>query len=537
MSGYQVSYVYGSLDQTARIIQINRFRSGITNILVVTDVAARGIDIPILENVINYDFSGSSKVFVHRVGRAGRAGRRGWAYSFLTPDELPYLVDLELFLTRPVVLGTDKDDIDYTSELSIGAMPKDHLLDDMTWFQNKVDQDAELAGLVKTANNAYKLYNRTKLKASPESYKRAKELMKKKSWKDIHPLLLNDDNNNETEKKRLEMINMISGFRPTETIFEVGQRGTRKISAATSIMRQRRETVGKFIGAFKTQVAEAHAAEDASVQKSKEEAKAKKESSDLLDLGDDVDEEDLLKTFNVAKKNDKSKTYRDEEFYISYTQKDANTEKGYAMNTTGNFAEQAGKAQLDLLGDDNDTMKSKKNQLRWDAKKHKFIKGTGIGSDNKKMIRTESGALIPASYKSGRYDEWAKKTRTSIPRTGELELPSARQFQNKQHGRFKHTKTEEAKPLDPLSIDYERKLKKRKFQPDESSSNNNNGDNNKKRKKMAMGQRTEGGRHAVNEIKNASQIRKARISATKRKEKSNHHTSKGKGKGKGKGRR
>lgn len=189
MAGYQVSYVYGSLDQTARNIQINQFRSGVTNILVVTDVAARGIDIPILENVINYDFSGSSKVFVHRVGRAGRAGRRGWAYSLLTPEELPYLVDLELFLTRPLVLGNEKDEIDYTSELSVGSMPKDHLVDDITWFQKKVNEDAELEGLVKTANNAYKLYNRTKLKASPESYNRSKELLKKKSWKEIHPLL------------------------------------------------------------------------------------------------------------------------------------------------------------------------------------------------------------------------------------------------------------------------------------------------------------------------------------------------------------
>lgn len=102
------------------------------------------------------------------------------------------------------------------------------------------------------------------------------------------------------------MINMISGFRPSETIFEVGQRGTRKINVATSIMRQRRETVGKFIDAYKTKEAEAHAAEDADVQKSKQEAKAKKENNDLLDLGDDVNEDELLKTFNVPKDTTKS---------------------------------------------------------------------------------------------------------------------------------------------------------------------------------------------------------------------------------------
>lgn len=190
--GYQVSYVYGSLDQTARNIQINRFRNGYTNLLVVTDVAARGIDIPILENVINYDFAGSSKVFVHRVGRAARAGRHGWAYSLVTPSELPYVVDLALFLTRQLVVGNkekEKSNVDYTSGIILGAFPKDVLGDDIDWFRQKVASDAALEGQVKTATNAYKLYNRTKPKASSESYVRAKEIMKKSSWGAVHPLL------------------------------------------------------------------------------------------------------------------------------------------------------------------------------------------------------------------------------------------------------------------------------------------------------------------------------------------------------------
>ncbi|KAI8083030.1 P-loop containing nucleoside triphosphate hydrolase protein [Halteromyces radiatus] len=530
MSGYQVSYVYGSLDQTARNVQITRFRTGVTNILVVTDVAARGIDIPILENVINYDFCGSSKVFVHRVGRAARAGRRGWAYSLMTPEELPYLVDLELFLTRPLVLGNEKDQIDYTRDLSVGTMPKDALADDVTWVQQKVASDAELQGLVSTANNAYKLYNRTKPRASPESYTRAKELLKRKSWKELHPLLVNDENSSAMELERLEMINMISGFRPSETIFEVGQRGTRKVNPATAMMRERRQNVGKTIGKFKSQAAEEQAAEEAAVAKAKEDAKNNKDEKVLADLGDDVEEEELVNTFNIpvssTKKENKPKSYRDEEFYISYTQKDANTERGYAMNTSGNFLEQAGQAQLDLIGDDNDTINSKRNQLRWDSKKHKFVKGTGIGSDNKKMIRTESGALIPASYKSGRFDEWTKKTRTNIPRTGEQELPSAG---FKQQRRFKHNRQDDAKPLDPLAFDYDKKMKKRKREEEDNVKSNNN--NNNKRTKVAMGQRREGGRGVANELKTAGQIRKARVQTAKRKEKSNRTPKKGKGKG------
>lgn len=70
--------------------------------MIVTDVAARGIDIPLLDNVINFDFPAKPKLFVHRVGRAARAGRTGTAYSLLTRDEIPYLIDLHLFLSRPL---------------------------------------------------------------------------------------------------------------------------------------------------------------------------------------------------------------------------------------------------------------------------------------------------------------------------------------------------------------------------------------------------------------------------------------------------
>lgn len=105
--GYSVSYAYSSLDQTARQINIAKFQNKKTSIMIVTDVAARGIDIPMLDNVINFNFPSKAKLFVHRVGRVARAGQYGNAISLVTNDELPYMHELFEFLSKEIRFATD----------------------------------------------------------------------------------------------------------------------------------------------------------------------------------------------------------------------------------------------------------------------------------------------------------------------------------------------------------------------------------------------------------------------------------------------
>lgn len=68
------TYIYSSLDPTARKISIAKFQNRKVSVMVVTDLAARGIDIPLLDNVINYHFPAKAKLFVHRVGKLGCSG-------------------------------------------------------------------------------------------------------------------------------------------------------------------------------------------------------------------------------------------------------------------------------------------------------------------------------------------------------------------------------------------------------------------------------------------------------------------------------
>ena len=85
--GYPVGALQGNLSQNARERVMKNFRSGDAPILVATNVAARGLDIEGIEQVINYDLPDTDLLFTHRVGRTGRMGRSGEAVTFITPDE------------------------------------------------------------------------------------------------------------------------------------------------------------------------------------------------------------------------------------------------------------------------------------------------------------------------------------------------------------------------------------------------------------------------------------------------------------------
>ncbi len=85
--GHKADAIHGNLRQSKRDRVISGFRSGKSRILIATDVAARGLDIPLIQHVINYDLPQVPEDYIHRVGRTGRAGKEGSALTFLTPSD------------------------------------------------------------------------------------------------------------------------------------------------------------------------------------------------------------------------------------------------------------------------------------------------------------------------------------------------------------------------------------------------------------------------------------------------------------------
>ncbi|MCG8698565.1 MAG: DEAD/DEAH box helicase [Bacteroidales bacterium] len=94
--------LHGDKDQKQREQTINKFRKGDLKILIATDVSARGIDIPNVEFVVNYDLPETSETYVHRVGRTGRGTQKGQAISFCSEEEKELLEEIETKLYKPI---------------------------------------------------------------------------------------------------------------------------------------------------------------------------------------------------------------------------------------------------------------------------------------------------------------------------------------------------------------------------------------------------------------------------------------------------
>ena len=99
-NGINAAAIHGNKSQGARTRALNGFKNGSISILVATDIAARGIDINQLPQVVNYDLPEQAQDYVHRIGRTGRAGKSGTAISLVSADELYYLVEIEKLIGK-----------------------------------------------------------------------------------------------------------------------------------------------------------------------------------------------------------------------------------------------------------------------------------------------------------------------------------------------------------------------------------------------------------------------------------------------------
>jgi superfamily II DNA/RNA helicase len=103
-SGFSTGEIHGDMDQSSRIAELDRFKKGEINILVASDVAARGLDIKGVSHVFNYDTPWHPDDYIHRIGRTGRAGAKGKAFTLVTPEDAEAIGNVEKLtgMTIPV---------------------------------------------------------------------------------------------------------------------------------------------------------------------------------------------------------------------------------------------------------------------------------------------------------------------------------------------------------------------------------------------------------------------------------------------------
>lgn len=117
--GIKTQTMHGGKDQESRMGVMNEFKNGTFNVLVATDISARGVDIANVDYVINYDLPEFAENYVHRVGRTGRGNNKGVAVSFCSPEEKNVLQEIETFMDKKInVLEVDKADYSETLALT-----------------------------------------------------------------------------------------------------------------------------------------------------------------------------------------------------------------------------------------------------------------------------------------------------------------------------------------------------------------------------------------------------------------------------------
>ena len=120
--GYNASPIHGDLDQSQRTRTLDGFRDGSVRLLIASDVAARGLDVPSVSHVFNFDVPSHAEDYVHRIGRTGRAGRKGKAFTIVVPKDEKNFEEVEKLLEKEIprvdspVRGTPVSDAPVTQD-------------------------------------------------------------------------------------------------------------------------------------------------------------------------------------------------------------------------------------------------------------------------------------------------------------------------------------------------------------------------------------------------------------------------------------
>lgn len=268
------------------------------------------------------------------------------------------------------------------------------------------------------------------------------------------------------------MLARISGFKPQETIFEVGH-GDKGKSRAAEVMKELRKRVVPR-GRNKSTEFDKSGGDEEDSENGDDEPNGMKvdpeeSSEDEEEAAWEDDDDGLEVTVSNANGKAKGKTdWKDSDVFMSYTPRTVNAaeERGYGVHSGGqgsSFVEAARDATMDFTNDE--TAKGfgapARAKMRWDSKSKKYVSRDNDedGSKGARLITGESGVKIAASFQSGRFDRWKRANRMGkLPHVGETERPGHGQIP--QGVRYKHKQEKAPKEADKYRDDFEERKKR-----------------------------------------------------------------------------
>lgn len=209
--------LFGKMDQKIRDHNLSKFKNNETNIIIVTDLAARGLDIAKIDTVINFDFPDNTKLFIHRSGRTGRIGQLGNVISIVSSIDVPFLIEISENIKRKLEFNIIEDN--KNNYILLSKISKELLNELDLYIQNQLfSKDFDQKELEESLINSYLKKNKYKLKPNQKYVEKGKEIIQNLNNLKQSKIFDNISNIYSLNQKHTNLINQLTEYRPTNSI-------------------------------------------------------------------------------------------------------------------------------------------------------------------------------------------------------------------------------------------------------------------------------------------------------------------------------
>lgn len=392
-------YIFGQMDQELRNRNLEKFKKRKIMTLLVTDVAARGLDIPFLDNVVNYDFPDNVKLFIHRIGRTARVGKEGRVINILSPSDVAYFFDMKVNLGKRIVYeDPTRETFEDFTVINYGSVPQSTINQITESKKEYLNSKIDLEPMEMSMNKAYGKALTFRQKPSKYGIKQSKKLKNVGT----HPFFEGVRNQSAVELNNFLL--QLKNFKPKESYLErvnetnVREDVIKEFKFKAVEFKRKKEIEKKKEKFLKSKI------ED-EIESEEEDPKVKPKKEIFHNYEDNL--------LGKKVKRSKLRNFRNNPSFVSNDKAETSKIKNLWGGEKPIGLEEL---TLNIAPDCENSMKKK---TVWDNKKRNFVTAK---VDKKGMVINESGKRVKKGDKNPQlFKTWKKKNKMKIQRVGEME--------------------------------------------------------------------------------------------------------------------